>query len=171
MEDSITITKQSAKELLGQKKFVSTLDDLGVKITLKENVVTIKSESAMSALLVKNAIRAFNRGFDAKTSLLLLDDNYDLAVINIGDYTGSQKRQTELKGRIIGSRGIIKKRLSKTTSCYIKILGKTVSIIGNYQNLQLAIEAIEMLLNGAKHDSVFAMIDRKKLEAYEHGSS
>ncbi len=170
MEDEITITNLRAKDLLGQKKFIKTIGELGVTLDVEGNVVKIESDSAMNALLVKNAIQAFNRGFDAKTSLLLLDDDHDLAVINIGDYAGSLKRQIELKGRIIGSRGMIKKRLSKATSCYIKIFGKTVSVIGNYQNLDIAVNAIEMLLNGAKHDSVFAMIDRRKLEAYAHGN-
>ncbi|MCL4400492.1 hypothetical protein M1316_00750, partial [Candidatus Parvarchaeota archaeon] len=164
-------TSARADELIKQKKFLKALEDLGVKVDMEGNHVVMSSENAMGVLLVKNAIIAFNRGFDPKTALLLLDETYDLAIININDYAKAQKRQIELKGRVIGSRGMIKKRLSMATSCYIKIFGKTISIIGGTQNVEIAVSAIEMLLNGAKHDSVFSMIDKKKLEAYEYGSS
>ncbi len=169
MEDQITITVKRAKDLLGQKKFLAKIAELGVEIKLADNNVNLTSENAINISLVKNAIMAFNRGFDPKTSLLLLDDNYDLSIMNIGDYANSQKRQIELMGRVIGSRGMIKKRLSMATSCYIKISGKTISIIGAYENIELAVSAVEMLLNGAKHDSVFLLIDRRKLEKYENG--
>lgn len=171
MEDEMNITELRADDLIKQKKFLKVIADLGVKVELEGNHVIMSSENAIGVLLVKNAISAFNRGFDVKTALLLLDEDYDLAIININDYAKSQKRQIELKGRVIGSRGMIKKRLSAATSCYIKIFGKTISIIGGVQNVEIAASAIEMLLNGAKHDSVFSMIDRKKLEAYEYGSS
>ena len=160
------MTTDRAKDAAEQKKFIDAINKAGVSLSFKGNLVIIESKSAVSVLLAKNALTAFNRGFDAKTSLLLLDENYDLAVLNIGNYANSQKRQIGLKGRIIGSRGVIKQRLSNATSCYIKIFGKTVSIIGNYQNLNIAVEAVEMLLNGAKHDRVFLMIDKRKLEAY-----
>lgn len=171
MEDEINITESRADDLLLQKKFLKTIGELGVEVSLEGNHVIIKSDKAFNILLVKNAITAFNRGFDSRTALRLLDDAYDLAVINIADYAGSQKRQTELKGRVIGSRGVIKNRLSKATSCYIKISGKTISLIGLTDGLSIAVEAVEMLLNGAKHDRVFLMIDKRKLEEYENGSS
>jgi ribosomal RNA assembly protein len=171
MEDEINITNSRAKELIEQRKFLSKIEALGVKLSIYENNVNIFSENAMDVLLVKNAIQAFNRGFDPRTAILLLDDDYDLAVINIKDYSSSSKRQKELKGRVIGRRGMIKNRLSKATSCYIKIFGKTISIIGGYQNLDMAVAAVEMLLNGAKHDRVFSMIDRRKLDIYGNGNS
>ena len=169
MEEEINITEQRAKDVRREKKLFARFEELGVKVSVSENTVTLEADSAFNLLLVKNAVTAFNRGFDSKTSSLLLDDSYDLAVISIKDYANTTKRQAQLKGRVIGSRGMIKKRLSKETSTYIKVYGKTISIIGAYQNLNIAVEAVEMLLKGAKHDGVFSMIDRRKLEAY--GSS
>lgn len=165
------MTSKRAYELKAQKKLLDKITGLGVEVGLDGNEVHIKSHSATNVLLVKNAVLAFNRGFDAAASALLLDEAYDLAIINVGDYAGSQKRQVELKGRVIGSRGLIKKRLSMQTACSIKISGKTISIIGPYQNLSIAVEAVEMLLNGAKHDRVFSTINRRKLEAYSNGNS
>ena len=167
MEEQINMTNIRAEKMAVQRKFLKAIDDAGVKLELDRNTVTLSSDSGFSILLAKNAVLAFNRGFDSKTSALLLDDAYDLAIINVGDFAGSQKRQSELKGRVIGTRGIIKKRLSIATGCYIKIFGKTISVIGPYQNLNIAVEAIEMLLSGAKHNSVFSMIDRRKLENIE----
>ena len=169
MEEEMNITEQRAKDIRREKKLFAQFEELGVKVSVSENTVTLKADSAFNLLLVKNAVAAFNRGFDPKTASLLLDDSYDLAIISIKDYANTTKRQAQLKGRVIGSRGMIKKRLSKETSTYIKVYGKTISIIGAYQNLNIAVEAVEMLLKGAKHDGVFSMIDRRKLEAY--GSS
>ncbi|MCL5009638.1 MAG: KH domain-containing protein [Candidatus Parvarchaeota archaeon] len=167
MEEQINITAIRAEKLEGQKKFIKAITDSGVSIKINKSIVTLSAESGFGILLAKNAVLAFNRGFDSKTSSLLLDDAYDLAIINVGDYSGSKNRQEELKGRIIGTRGLIKKRLSIATGCYIKVFGKTVSVIGPYQNINLAVEAIEMLLSGAKHNSVFSAIDRRKLENIE----
>ncbi len=169
MEEEINVTELRAKDLRREKKLFVQFKELGVKASISENTVTLEADSAFNLLLVKNAVTAFNRGFDTKTSALLLDDAYDLVVMNIKDYANTPKRQIQLKGRVIGSRGMIKKRLSKETSTYIKVYGKTISIIGAYQNLNIAVEAVEMLLKGAKHDGVFSMINRRKLEAY--GSS
>jgi ribosomal RNA assembly protein len=171
MEEEINMTASRANELKLQSKLLTKIRDTGVEITIDKTKARLKSDNAFRSMLAKNAVTAFNRGFDSAISSLLLDDSYDIAVVNINDYTRSKKRQMELKGRVIGSRGMIKKRLMKETSCYIKIQGKTISIVGHVERIGMAQGAIEMILNGAKHDSVFISIDRKKLEAYQNGSS
>ena len=44
------------------------------------------------------------------------------------------------------------------------IYGKTVSLIGELQNVMVAKEAVEMILNGSRHKSVYAFLENKKNE-------
>ena len=171
MEDEILMNGRKAKEIVRQKKLLEKIKQHGVTFEVDGNMVYVSGKSALEVMSAKNVVNAFNRGFDAAIASLLLDDDYDLVIISLRDYSNSEKRAMQLKGRVIGTRGMIKQRLMKETSCYINVYGKTISIIGQIQNISIAQAAIEMILNGAKHDSVFISIDRKKLEAYQNGSS
>ncbi len=170
MEDEILMNGRKARELERQKKLLQKIKLHGVNLEFEGNNTIISSESALELMSVKNVITAFNRGFDSDIAALLLDDDYDLIVVSLRDYTGSEKRAVQLKGRVIGTRGMIKKRLMRETECYINIYGKTISIIGQIENLSIAKSAVEMILNGAKHDNVFLMINRKKAEVYINGN-
>ena len=44
------------------------------------------------------------------------------------------------------------------------IYGKTVSLIGELENVMVAKEAVEMILNGSRHKSVYAFLENKKNE-------
>ncbi len=171
MEDQILLTRKSAELLAEKPKFLKKLRDTSVKLSIKENVVILEAESASNLLAVKNCLVAFNRGFGTAVAAMLLNDEYDIQVINLNDYTTSKKRQYELKARVIGSRGAIKDRLSRATSCFIKVKGKTISIIGTYQRLAIAFEAVDAILNGAKHETAFVIINKRLGELYINGSS
>jgi ribosomal RNA assembly protein len=170
MEDEILMNGKKAKEIVRQKKLLEKIKQHGITFKMDGNMAYISGKSALEVLSAKNVINAFNRGFDSAISSLLLDDDYDLVVINLKDYSNSEKRAIQLKGRVIGTRGMIKQRLMKETACYINVYGKTISIIGQIQDISIAQSAIEMILNGAKHDNVFLMINKKKVEVYMNGN-
>ncbi len=170
MEEQITITASRAKELSRNRKMLDKISGTGVTVDIGDNQVSLSSDDAFSLVLAKSVITAFNRGFEYAQAILLLKDDYDLSVISLRDYTSSKKRQEQLKGRVIGSRGMIKEKLMRETGCYIKVYGKNVSILGPVDNIPLAEAAIEMILNGAKHDNVFSMINKKKVEVYRNGN-
>ena len=44
------------------------------------------------------------------------------------------------------------------------VYGKTVSLIGKLENIMIAKEAIEMILNGSRHKSVYSFLENKKRE-------
>jgi ribosomal RNA assembly protein len=50
------------------------------------------------------------------------------------------------------------------TGTHVSIYGKTVSIIGDMEHLQIAKEAVEMILDGARHKTVYSFLERKKQE-------
>lgn len=133
-----------------------------VKIELNEGVV-IEGDDSIQVLRAKEVIKAFGRGFEFKDALDLLDEEYCLETIDVREFTGkSKKRQVTLKGRIIGTKGRTKNMIEKYTETKIAVYGKTVSIIGKWDNTRIAKDAIEMLLSGAMHNTVYRFLEKYK---------
>jgi ribosomal RNA assembly protein len=76
----------------------------------------------------------------------------------------SEKKLKRIKGRIIGRNGEIRKAIERYAECYVSIFGKTVSIIADYENLQIARKAINMLINGMPHHTVLKFLENKYSE-------
>lgn len=163
MIESVAIPEERIEILKREKKLENKLREfVGVKIRLNDCVV-IESADPLCLLRVKEVIKAFGRGFDADTALNLLDDDYFLDILDVKGITGkSKKRQLRLKGRVIGSKGKTKNIIEKCAEVKIVIYGKTVSIVGKGKNVRAAREAVEMLLNGANHSSVYRFLEIKR---------
>ncbi|MEM5836552.1 MAG: KH domain-containing protein [Candidatus Aenigmatarchaeota archaeon] len=118
--------------------------------------ISIECEDPFLLMRLKEVIKAFGRGFDFEDALNLLDEEYCLETINIQDFSGKSKnRMIVVKGRVIGRKGKAKKLIEKYTNVKIAIYGKTVSIIGKWEDVQKAKRAVESLLQGRKHGTVF----------------
>jgi ribosomal RNA assembly protein len=160
----ISIPEERIKLLRKNKKWIEELKSLcGTDLNLNQEV-EIKCNDPLTMLRVKEVIKAFGRGFSFDDSLLLLDDSYFLEIIEVKDYAGrSRQRQIVLKGRVIGKEGKAKKMIEKFCNVKISIYGKTVSIIGKWKNVQVARRAVEMLLEGKMHSTVYNFLERNKL--------
>jgi ribosomal RNA assembly protein len=66
--------------------------------------------------------------------------------------------------RAIG-RGFSPEQIEDMTGTAISVYGKTVAIIGGVERVKTARTAVEMLLSGVPHETVFSFLDRKKREA------
>jgi len=93
-----------------------------------------------------------------------LDEEYYLEIIDIKDFSGKSKnRMKVLKGRVIGSEGKAKKMIERYTDTKISIYGKTISIIGKWDKIIIAKKAVEMLLSGSLHSSVYKFLEKQKV--------
>jgi ribosomal RNA assembly protein len=161
MKDSVVLTEERAKMLRNKEEWVEKIEKLSnCKISLEDQEVTIEGNDPLTVLRVKEVFRALNRGFDLNTALYLLDESYFLDIIDVKDYGKSRERQIQLKGRVIGKGGSIKKMIEEKTGTKICVHGKTISIIGKWENLQVARKAIEMLLEGKMHSSVQKFLEQ-----------
>ena len=161
MKDSVVLTEERAKILRNKKEWIEKIERLSnCKISLEDQEVTIEGNDPITVLRVKEVFRALNRGFDLNTALYLLDESYFLDIIDVKDYGKSRERQIQLKGRVIGKGGSIKKMIEEKTGTKICVHGKTISIIGKWENLQIAKKAIEMLLEGKMHSSVQKFLEK-----------
>jgi len=141
------------------------------KIEIEEELITIDGESNESASLhewvAKDIVLAIGRGFNPAAAMKLLNENYMLAVIPLRDFAHTKKASVRIKGRIIGEGGRTRKFVEQTTGCYVSVYGKTVALIGIYDDVPIAKEAVVMLLEGSPHSSVYKFLERKRQEQLE----
>jgi ribosomal RNA assembly protein len=58
--------------------------------------------------------------------------------------------------------GKTRKIIEELTDANICVYGHTISIIGNIEQAQAAREAIQMLINGSQHSTVYRYLHRKR---------
>ena len=140
----------------------------GTRLTLDSETGEVRiepGEDPLGALNAREVLRAIARGFSSERAFRLFADDQFLEVIGIREFAGrSDKALIRLKGRAIGERGKTRQIIEETTGAHISIYGKTIALIGTAEQLAVAREAIQMLLGGAKHSSVYRFLERKRRE-------
>jgi ribosomal RNA assembly protein len=163
MIDFVLIPEERVELLKKDKKFLKLLSQLtGVKLTFNEEV-QLESDDAIKLMKAKQIVLAIGRGFLPNDALDLVDEEYHLLILNIKDWAGkSRKRIITLKGRVIGEGGKTKRIIEQLTDTKLAIYGKTISIIGRWQDAEKAREAITMLLSGSQHSTVYRFLERSR---------
>ncbi|MBN1941553.1 MAG: RNA-processing protein, partial [Candidatus Diapherotrites archaeon] len=115
-------------------------------------------EKASDFLSAMNMVKAIGRGFSPENAMLLLDNETFLSIIDLQEFGKTKKKLFTRKGRVIGEKGRIRERIEEATDTKISVYGKTISIIGRVQGIEAAKTAVEMLLEGARHDTVFKFL-------------
>jgi arCOG04150 universal archaeal KH domain protein len=151
------------------KSLISKLKELsGAEITYDENTKNFNVDSSQNpydAMKVISVIRAIGLGFSVDESLKLLSDDYMLDVIDLKQSVGSNPETLRrIKGRIIGENGKAKKIIQEYTGVSISITDHFVAIIGIYDQVQIARKAIELLIEGKEHSTVYKYLDKAEAE-------
>jgi len=139
-------------------------DDTNSKIMINsdEGDVKIIGKDSVKLFALKDVIRAIARGFNPDIARLLLKQDYSFELITLNDYNDHKKHQQRLKGRVIGRNGKSRELIEEMTECYISIYGKTIGIIGLITNVSIAKKAVESLLMGSMHASVYKWLEKHK---------
>jgi len=164
----VKIPKDRIAVLIGKKgeikKQIEKATKTKIDIDSKEGEVTIKGIDAINLYTAKEIIRAIARGFNPEIAQRLLKQDYGLEVIPI---EARNKADTErIRGRLIGEEGKARKIIENLTGTKISIYGKTVSILGTFEGMDLARKAIKMLISGSPHSSVFKMLEKRTGELH-----
>ncbi|NKQ39007.1 MAG: RNA-processing protein [Methanosarcinales archaeon] len=151
------------------KKLIEEKSCAKIEIDSKNGTVELKSEKdPLLSMRAHDVIRAIARGFNPEKAMELFDDDLlMLDVIDISRSANTQKDLMRLKGRIIGKGGIMRENIENTLNTKISIYGKTVSAIGHIEEIQIVRTAIDMLINGAVHGSVYDFLEKKKRKLME----
>jgi ribosomal RNA assembly protein len=135
----------------------------------KTGEVVIEASSSGSdpagILRVRDLVNAIARGFSPEKAFRLFTDGQMLEVLDLKEVVGdSRNALTRVKGRIIGENGKTRGLLETLTGAYVSVYGHTVALIGDYDEVRVAKEAIEMLLKGCQHGSVYRFLNKEHLE-------
>lgn len=159
IEEEILIPENRFNHILKSKRKIEELGKVELSINKSEHLVKVISEDAVKAWIGKLVVRAIARGFDLKEARKLFNTEFEYIQIDLRDFHGKNKNQQKrLKSRIIGRKGTAKRKISSLTNTDISIFGKTISVIGEPENIEVARKAIEMLLSGARHATVYQFI-------------
>ncbi|MBI4983045.1 RNA-processing protein [Candidatus Woesearchaeota archaeon] len=164
----LRIPQERVAVLIGKdgetKKVIEEQTHCKLDITT-DGEVTITGEDGLMLYTAKEIVKAIARGFNPKIALLLLKTDYTLEIIDITVITGKSKNDLQrLKGRVIGKGGKSREELERLTGTYISVYGKTISIIGETNQVAIAHQGLAKLLEGAMHTTVYRFLEKKKKE-------
>ncbi|MFH0889787.1 MAG: KH domain-containing protein [Candidatus Aenigmatarchaeota archaeon] len=139
------------------KKTIEVLTE--TEITIKDDV-SIEGEDPIGIMDAKNIITAIGRGFSPDKAKKLSGGENILEIISLRDMRSPKKRLVQ-KGRIIGTKGRARKLLERFTRCDISVYGDTVSIIGPWDAVNFAKDAVSQLLEGKSHATVYRFLEKE----------
>lgn len=131
------------------------------------------SDDPTLILRARDVVTAIARGFSPERALSLVDDDIVLDVIDLRETFGRNERDiARLNGRVIGREGKIRRLIEEMTGAKVSVYGHTISMIGEYEKVTAARAAIELLLKGKQHSTVYKLLrklrsERKKRETLE----
>ena len=149
--------KKSIEKLTGTILDIDS-DDGTVYITPREDM-----EDPLGVWNANHIVKAIARGFNPEVAMKLIHDDIYLEIMKLPLYVGkSKKALARYKGRIIGANGKTRELITELADVDMAVYGKTVSLIGEMENILVAKETIEMILNGSRHKSVYSFLENKK---------
>lgn len=133
----------------------------GVTIMLSE-----KATDPSLLLRAKDVVTAIGRGFSPEHAFRLLKnpdnifDFIDLRAI----FGRSESDLKRVKGRIIGAEGKTRRTIEELTDTSMVVYGHTVGFIGTFEQVDAARNAVQMLIDGCQHHTVYKYLQRKRSE-------
>ena len=152
-----TIKKSIEEKLSVELQIDSGTGD--VTVLMGENVT-----DPSTLFRAKDVITAVGRGFSPEHAFRLIrDEEAILDLLDLRTVFGKSEADIKrVKGRIIGMNGKTRMIIEELTDTNIAVYGHTVGIIGTLEQAQVAREAIEMLIKGSMHATVYRFLHRKR---------
>src|SRR5512136_832220 len=165
----IHIPKDRVGVLIGKdgetKKTIERISQMNIEIDSEEGDVSFNEQEAKDPLIplkVEDVIRAIGRGFSPDDAFRLFGEDTELFIFDIYDYVG--KRESHLirvKSRVIGREGKTRRVIEGLTGGILAIYGHTVAVIADFESMDIAKKAIDMLLSGSEHPTVYRYLERE----------
>lgn len=118
--------------------------------------------TALELIKAQNVVRAVGYGFSPERAFRLLEDDQVLEVVDVRQYVSNKPNHLRrVLGRIIGEEGKTRRILEELTGTYISVYEPYVAIIGDYETASIVKRAVEMLIEGRMHSTVYKYVDRE----------
>jgi len=160
MQEIVLIPNERVGVLIGKNgKTKEMLErEASARIKVEEQEVIIDCDSPETLIRAVDVVKAIGRGFSPEHAFLLLQDDFELAVITLqGENHNTVKR---LMARVIGKKGATKRIIEEETNCLLSVYGKTVALIGKQPGLSRAETSVEEILRGKSHAYVYAKLKK-----------
>src|SRR3989344_336958 len=150
--------KRTIKKISTNRKRLEK--ELNIKLEIKGNSVDI-SGNELEIYVAEKVFQAIEKNFPVNTALLLTSEDYMLESISIKSIS-KRKNISQIKARIIGTKGKTLKLLSELSECHIALHNNIVSIIGTFEKIKIAESAIKNLIKGSKQANVYFYLEKHK---------
>ncbi len=145
------------------KKEIEQRLGIKLKVNSKTGDIILEGEDSLCLLTGQNIVRAIGRGFNPLVAFELLDEDVVFESLDMTDYAGNnEKSLIRVRARVIGTEGKARKYVEQLAGCRVVIYGKTIGIIGHYENASLARKAFEGLLSGQRHATIYAWLEKQR---------
>ncbi len=141
-----------------------------LQIESESGVVTIvlseKTNDPSLLFRAKDTVTAIGRGFSPEHAFRLLrneDSIFDLIDFRV-IFGRSESDIKRVKGRIIGANGKTRRLIEELTDASVVVYGHTVGFIGTFEQVDVARNAVQMLIDGSQHHTVYKYLQRKRSE-------
>ena len=131
----------------------------GVTIVLSE-----KAPDPSVLFKAKDTVTAIGRGFSPEHAFRLLrneEDIFDFIDLRVV-FGRSESDIKRVKGRVIGANGKTRKLIEELTDANMVVYGHTIGFIGTFEQVDVARNAVQMLIDGSQHHTVYKYLQRKR---------
>ncbi|AFD00499.1 universal archaeal KH domain protein [Methanocella conradii HZ254] len=170
MQEHIKVPQDRIGAIIGVegnvKKAIEEKTGATLDVDSESGIVVVQSEAdALKALRAAEVIKAIARGFSPEKALRLLDnEDLILDIMDLSVLSDSPADLKRIKGRIIGKGGKTREVIEQMTGARLSVYGKTISIIGDAEQLATVRAALDMLIDGAPHGAVYSYLEKRRRE-------
>jgi ribosomal RNA assembly protein len=159
----LKIPKERVAVLIGKDGEVkAALEDatkVKINVDSTEGDVTLSAKDGLALYTAREVVRAIGRGFSPERAQGLLDPENGFEIINIKDYAKHDEDVRRLAGRVIGEAGKSRRLIEELTGVGVSVYGKTVCLLGKVDGIPIARRAVESLLAGSRHATVYKWLE------------
>jgi ribosomal RNA assembly protein len=170
----VRIPKERVGVLVGPegkvKQYIEEKLNVKLQVDSEQGDVTIllgeKAEDPSVLFRARDVVSAIGRGFAPEHAFRLVrDEDTVFDVIDLREIFGrSESDIKRIKGRIIGMEGKTRKIIEELSGAYIVVYGHTVGIVGTFEQANIGRTAVQMLIDGCQHHSVYKYLAKKRHE-------
>jgi len=165
---TVVIPKERVKALSRIIDEIKLDLDVDVEVGNTGEVIIKPTERATvdSLMKAKSIVEAVGYGFEPEDALRLRSSEYMIHVIDLRNYVDKDKQNhmRRIKARLIGEEGRTKRILEELTGANIVISDRYIAIMGTYEEVEGARNAVEMIINGKQHSTVYKWLQRWRRE-------
>jgi len=170
----VRIPKERVGVLVGldgkTKQYIEDRLNVTLQINSEAGDVTIlipeNAEDPSVLFRARDVVTAIGRGFAPEHAFRLIrNEDTVFDVIDLREiFDRSESDIKRVKGRIIGMEGKTRKLIEELSGADVVVYGHTVGIIGTFEQANIGRTAVQMLIDGCQHHSVYKYLAKKRHE-------